>query len=78
MALVSQGSPLFPGTIAENIAYGRPDALFQDIREAAVESGAAEFIETLPEQYDTLIAEGGQEPLGRTATAPSYRAGARH
>jgi ABC-type multidrug transport system fused ATPase/permease subunit len=27
MALVSQGSPLFPGTIAENIAYGRPDAL---------------------------------------------------
>ncbi|MBD2067798.1 ABC transporter ATP-binding protein [Leptolyngbya sp. FACHB-671] len=64
MALVSQGSPLFPGTIAENIAYGRPDALFHKIREAAVESGAAEFIETLPEQYDTLIAEGGQNLSG--------------
>jgi subfamily B ATP-binding cassette protein MsbA len=64
MALVSQGSPLFPGTIAENIAYGRSDALFHEIREAAVESGAAEFIETLPEQYDTLIAEGGQNLSG--------------
>lgn len=64
MALVSQGSPLFPGTIAEIIAYGRPDALLSDIREAAVESGAAEFIETLPEQYDTLIAEGGQNLSG--------------
>ncbi|MBD2013306.1 ABC transporter ATP-binding protein [Microcoleus sp. FACHB-53] len=64
MALVTQGSPLFPGTIAENIAYGRPDALFHEIREAAVESGAAEFIETLPEQYDTLIAEGGQNLSG--------------
>lgn len=64
MALVSQGSPLFPGTIAENIAYGRPDALLSDIREAAAESGAAEFIETLPEQYDTSIAEGGQNLSG--------------
>jgi subfamily B ATP-binding cassette protein MsbA len=64
MALVSQGSPLFPGTIAENIAYGRPDALLSEIREAAVEAGAAEFIESLPEQYDTLIAEGGQNLSG--------------
>jgi ATP-binding cassette, subfamily B, bacterial len=64
MALVSQGSPLFPATIAENIAYGRPDALLHEIREAAVESGAAEFIETLPEQYDTPIAEGGQNLSG--------------
>jgi subfamily B ATP-binding cassette protein MsbA len=64
MALVSQGSPLFPGTIAENIAYGRPDATFHEIREAAVESGAAEFIETLPEQYDTLVTEGGQNLSG--------------
>lgn len=64
MAIVSQGSPLFPGTIAENIAYGRPDALLSDIREAAAESGAAEFIETLPQQYDTSIAEGGQNLSG--------------
>jgi ATP-binding cassette, subfamily B, bacterial len=64
MALVSQGSPLFPGTIAENIAFGRPDASLHEIREAAVESGAAEFIETLPEQYDTLVTEGGQNLSG--------------
>lgn len=64
MAIVTQGSPLFPGTIAENIAYGRADALFHEIREAAVESGAAEFIETLPEQYDTMITEGSQNLSG--------------
>ncbi len=64
MALVTQGSPLFPGTIAENIAYGRADATFHEIREAAVESGAAEFILALPEQYDTLVTEGGQNLSG--------------
>lgn len=64
MALVTQGSPLFPGTIAENIAYGRADAPFHEIREAAVESGAAEFIETLPERYNTMISEGGQNLSG--------------
>lgn len=55
MALVTQGNPLFPGTIAENIAYGRPDSSFHEIREAAIASGATEFIETLPERYDTMI-----------------------
>lgn len=64
MAIVTQSSPLFPGTIAQNIAYGRADAPFHEILEAAVESGAAEFIETLPEQYDTTIAEGGQNLSG--------------
>ncbi|MEP0878349.1 ABC transporter ATP-binding protein/permease [Funiculus sociatus GB2-M2] len=64
MALVTQGSPLFPGTIAENIAYGCADATLNEIREAAVESGAAEFIEALPDQYDTLLSEGGQNLSG--------------
>jgi ABC-type multidrug transport system fused ATPase/permease subunit len=64
MAIVTQSSPLFPGTIAENIAYGRADAKFHEIREGAVESGAAEFIETLPEHYDTLVTEGGQNFSG--------------
>ncbi|MBD1922572.1 ABC transporter ATP-binding protein [Trichocoleus sp. FACHB-6] len=64
MALVTQGSPLFPGTIAENIAYGCADATLQEIREAAVESGAAEFILALPEQYDTILSEGGQNLSG--------------
>lgn len=64
MALVTQGSPLFPGTIAENIAYGSADATFYEIKEAAIESGAAEFIETLPSQYDTMLSEGGQNLSG--------------
>ncbi|BAZ24896.1 ATP-binding protein of ABC transporter [Kalymmatonema gypsitolerans NIES-4073] len=64
MAIVTQSSPLLSGTIAENIAYGRADAEYDEIREAAVESGAAEFIETLPEQYDTLVTEGGQNFSG--------------
>lgn len=64
MAIVTQNSPLFPTTIAENIAYGRADALFHEIQSAAVESGAAEFIETLPVQYDTIIGEGGQNLSG--------------
>ncbi|NMG22184.1 ABC transporter ATP-binding protein [Brasilonema bromeliae] len=64
MAIVTQSSPLFPGTIAENIAYGRADAEFHEIQEAAIESGAAEFIETLPEQYDTIVTEGGQNFSG--------------
>ncbi|MBD1880688.1 ABC transporter ATP-binding protein [Coleofasciculus sp. FACHB-T130] len=64
MALVTQGSPLFPGTIAENITYGCEEATLQEIREAAVESGAAEFIEALPERYDTMLSEGGQNLSG--------------
>ncbi|MEP0799009.1 ABC transporter ATP-binding protein [Funiculus sociatus] len=64
MALVTQGSPLFPGTIAENITYGCAEATLQEIREAAVESGAAEFILALPDQYDTMLSEGGQNLSG--------------
>lgn len=63
MALVTQGSPLFPGTIAENIAYGRPDASVHEIRAAAVESGAVQFIETLPQQYDTVLSEEAMQVL---------------
>ena len=64
MALVTQGSPLFPGTIAENIVYGCAEATLEEIREAAEESGAAEFIEALPERYDTLVSEGAQNLSG--------------
>ena len=59
VALVLQESVILPTTIAENIAYGRPDATREQIREAARVSGAAEFIEQLPDRYDTRIAEGG-------------------
>ncbi len=64
IALVTQNSPLFPGTIAENIAYGCTNATFDEIRQAAMESGAAEFIDILPEQYDTMLGEGSQNLSG--------------
>jgi ABC-type multidrug transport system fused ATPase/permease subunit len=46
-------------TVAENIAYGRPDAPFDDIEAAARAANAHEFIMRLPEGYDTVLAERG-------------------
>jgi ATP-binding cassette, subfamily B, bacterial len=64
VALVLQESVILPTTIAENIAYGRPRATRQQIREAARLAGAAEFIERMPEGYNTVICEGGQNLSG--------------
>jgi ABC-type multidrug transport system fused ATPase/permease subunit len=64
VALVLQETVILPTTIAENIAYGRPSALAAEIRQAAQLSGAAEFIEVLPEGYNTVIAEGGSNLSG--------------
>jgi subfamily B ATP-binding cassette protein MsbA len=64
MALVGQDSPVLPASVAENIAYGRPDASRREIAEAARMAGAAAFIEALPEGYDTVLAEGGQNLSG--------------
>ncbi|HET7407783.1 MAG TPA: ABC transporter ATP-binding protein [Mycobacteriales bacterium] len=50
---------LFSVSIRDNIAYGRPDADLADIRAAAVAAGAEEFIEALPEGYDTVVGERG-------------------
>jgi ATP-binding cassette, subfamily B, bacterial len=63
-ALVLQESVILPTTVAENIAYGRPHATREQIRHAAQLAGAAEFIEKLPEGYNTVIAEGGQNLSG--------------
>ena len=49
---------------AENIAYGRPEATRDEIVAAAQMAGAAGFIEELPEGYDTLLTEGGQNLSG--------------
>lgn len=57
--VVLQDPFLFSGTIAENIAYGDPDATADDVREAARVAGALEFIESLPDGFDTLVAERG-------------------
>src|SRR5690606_10222080 len=55
VAVVLQESFVLPGTVEENIAYGRPDATLADIRHAAELAGAAEFISRLPQQYGTQI-----------------------
>jgi ATP-binding cassette subfamily B protein len=58
IALVLQEPVLLPATIAENIAYGRPGASREEIRAAARAAHAEEFIQRLPEGYDTLVGEG--------------------
>lgn len=50
---------LFSDTVGANIAYGNPKATIDEIRRAAQIAGAAEFIEKLPEGYDTVIGERG-------------------
>jgi ATP-binding cassette subfamily B protein len=58
-AIVMQDPVLFSTSIAENIAYGRPGASFQDIVTAAKVANAHDFIVTLPDGYDTLVGERG-------------------
>lgn len=64
MALVSQDVFLFHGTVTENIAYGAPDASPEQIVEAAQVAEAHDFIESLPNGYDTIIGERGQKLSG--------------
>jgi len=59
VGLVPQDPILFHRSLADNIAYGRPDASLEDIRQAARMAHAAEFIENLPKAYDTLVGERG-------------------
>ena len=64
VGLVSQEVFLFHGTVRENIAYGRPDASEEEIREAARVAEADDFIDELPEGYDTVVGERGQKLSG--------------
>jgi ATP-binding cassette subfamily B protein len=64
ISLVLQDALLFSGTIRENIAFGRPSASEQEIRSAAVAANADEFIQRLPEGYDTSVAERGSTLSG--------------
>jgi ATP-binding cassette, subfamily B, bacterial len=59
VSLVLQDSLLFKGTIRDNIAFGRPDATDAEIRAAASTAYASEFIDTLPEGYETNVSERG-------------------
>lgn len=59
ISLVLQESLLFSGTIRENIAFGKPGALEEEIVAAARTACADEFIRCLPEGYDTMVSERG-------------------
>ena len=64
IGVVLQDPFLFYGTIAENIAYGRPDATREEIINAARAAKAHEFIMRLPDGYDSVVGERGQTLSG--------------
>jgi ATP-binding cassette, subfamily B, bacterial len=59
IGLVSEDSFLFSDTVRANIAYGRPDASWEEVQAAAVAAEADEFITGLPKGYDTVVGEQG-------------------
>jgi len=59
LGIVPQEGFLFSGTVRENIAFGRPTASDEDIRAAAAAVGATEFVDSLPEGFDTQVGERG-------------------
>ena len=64
IAYVPQEALLFHRTVAENISYGRPDATMEQIREAARQANALEFIERLPQGFNTITGERGVKLSG--------------
>lgn len=59
IGVVDQANFLFGGTIRENISVKHPEATLEEIREAAEQAGADEFIQKLPLKYETLVGERG-------------------
>ncbi len=64
ITFVPQEPMLFRATVAENIAYGKPDASMQEIEEAAHLAGAHDFIQEMPEGYATVLSERGESLSG--------------
>jgi ATP-binding cassette subfamily B protein len=64
VAYVPQEALLFHRSIRENIAYGKPDATDEEVRRAAEEANALEFIERLPDGFDTMVGERGVKLSG--------------
>ncbi len=60
VALIAQEPYLFDDTVMENIRYGRPEATNEEILELSRLIGAHEFIEVLPQGYETKLSEGGK------------------
>src|SRR6185437_8532322 len=77
IAVVAQDSVIFSGTLADNIRYGRLGASDADVRRAAEAAAAAEFIERLPNGYETPVGERGVTLSGgqrrRTAIVIAHR-----
>ena len=59
IAVVAQEAVIFAGTIADNIRYGRPEASEAEVRAAGLAAAADEFVQRLPEGYQTLLGERG-------------------
>jgi ATP-binding cassette subfamily B protein len=80
IAIVQQEPILFHRTLAENIAYGRPEASRAEIVEAARQANAHDFIMGLPKQYETMVGERGVKLSGgerqRVAIARAFLADA--
>ena len=80
LALVAQDAPLFSGSARENILFGRPGASAREVRDAAEAAQAANFIDALPEGFETLVGEhaktlsGGQKQRLAIARALIRRA----
>ena len=64
VAMVLQKNELFSGTIAENLRWGNKDATDEELREVCRQACADEFIERMPDGYDTYIEQGGANVSG--------------
>ena len=75
LGIVPQEGFLFSGTVRENICFGRPEASDEEMRAAAEAVGATEFIERLPQGFDTEVGErGGQLSAGQRQLVAFARA----
>jgi ATP-binding cassette subfamily B multidrug efflux pump len=64
IGLVPQQAVLFSGTVAQNIRYGKESATDEEVRHAAETAQAAEFIDEMPDGYDSIISQGGVNVSG--------------
>lgn len=77
-AMVLQETWLFRGTVAENVAYGRPQATREEIVKACDEAYCDHFIRTLPQGYDTVVGDESHHPVRRTEAAAHHCPGGPH
>jgi len=64
IGIVTQETYLFHDTIANNLRYGKPDATDDQLRAAAAAANIAEFVDSLPDRYDTVVGERGHKLSG--------------